>query len=454
MGAKAIPGKLTGRALTAAALIVGGLSLGVDGACAESMSRSVSVRDGSVRIYAPDQSVAVKKSVEIISTALWGTEDQGSVYRLDTGNQVEVELTLPKGYRDVRFKVSLVGFPDSGGAAAVILVNKKRRQLDTPASGESATVMVEDVDKDLVVGANRLLFGSASGRVGLQSVEMFYDAPPGSIKMGKEDSLKVEPKPNEEPKSLKAGDEFNDPLRSGGTGPRMVVIPAGPFVMGSYASEANRQEDEGPPHAVTIAKPFAVGKFEVTFEEWDACVLARACAPADDSGWGRGKRPVINVNYDQALGYTEWLSEQTGQPYRLLSEAEWEYAARAKTDMARHWGNSASQACRFANVDDKTHGCNDGYVNTAPVGSYTQNAFGLHDMLGNVWEWVEDCWNGNYSGAPADGRVWATGDCSRRVFRGGSWDNRPANVRSAVRYGFEPSGRYYYLGFRVARTLP
>lgn len=247
--------------------------------------------------------------------------------------------------------------------------------------------------------------------------------------------------------------------------PEMVVVPAGRFIMGSPPSETGRGAAEGPPHIVTIAKRFAVGKFEVTFREWDACVAARACAQVEDEGWGRERRPVINVAYEQAVSYAEWLSEKTGKRYRLLSEAEWEYAARAGSDKARFWGSGPDRACQFANVYDVTgkaehnfnwenFGCDDKYANTAPVGSFAPNAFGLHDMLGNVWEWVEDCGNDSYTGAPADGSVWSDGDCSRRVNRGGSWNMIPPSVRSANRFRFPPSARGSILGFRVARTLP
>ena len=247
--------------------------------------------------------------------------------------------------------------------------------------------------------------------------------------------------------------------------PEMVVIPAGQFIMGSPPSEAGRYDNEGPPHRVTIAQPFAVGKHEVTFREWDACVAKQACGQAKDEGWGRALRPVINVSYEQAVGYVEWLSETTGKKYRLLSEAEWEYAARAGSDKARFWGSSPDRACQFANVYDlkskakrkydwENFGCDDGYAYTAPVGAFKPNAFGLYDMLGNVWEWVEDCWWYNYLDAPVDGRTRSTGDCSRRVYRGGSWYDNPRVVRSASRFRNEPTVRSDDLGFRVARTLP
>jgi formylglycine-generating enzyme required for sulfatase activity len=175
---------------------------------------------------------------------------------------------------------------------------------------------------------------------------------------------------------------------------------------------------------------------------------------------------VINVSYEEATRYLAWLSEKTNKKYRLLSEAEWEYAARAGSDKVRFWGNAPEQACRYANVfnpatktkykasDLQAFSCNDGYIETAPVGSFKPNAFGLHDMLGNVWEWVEDCWNPRYAGAPADGSVWNAGDCSKRVLRGGGWYFGPRNVRLAKRLKNEPTKRGHDLGFRVARALP
>ncbi len=258
--------------------------------------------------------------------------------------------------------------------------------------------------------------------------------------------------------------------------PELVVIPPGAFVMGSPPSETGRDNDEGPAHQVNIARPFALGKYEVTFDEWDACVAERACKEVKDEGWGRGRRPVINLDWEQALGYTEWLSQKTGKRYRLPSEAEWEYAARAGSEKARFWGTTTDRACQFANVYDqsgeKEHhwqsegrkwsdgtrvtifDCDDGYPNTAPVGSFQPNGFGLYDILGNVWEWTEDCSNSSYAGAPVDGSPWRTGDCGKRVDRGGGWNYSPQFVRSAFRFRGTASNRYGDLGFRVARTLP
>ena len=244
-------------------------------------------------------------------------------------------------------------------------------------------------------------------------------------------------------------------FRDCNTCPQMVVVPAGTFTMGSPASEEGRYDKEGPRHSVTIPAPFAVGVYEVTFAEWDTCVRAGGCggyAPADE-GWGRGSRPVINVSWDDAQAYVSWLSQQTGARYRLLSEAEWEYVARAGSRTARYWGESESGQCRYANGHDDDAPCSDGYEYTAPVGSFAPNVFGLYDVLGNVWEWTQDCWNRSYAGAPADGSAWQSGDCGDRVLRGGSWFSYPRLLRSAYRLWSPTVFRNYLNGFRVARTL-
>ncbi len=227
--------------------------------------------------------------------------------------------------------------------------------------------------------------------------------------------------------------------------PEMVVIPAGSFLMGSPKSETGRSDSEGPQHRVTIALPVAVGKFTVTFDEFDACVADGGCShKPHDRDRGRGRRPVIDVSWEDAKAYTEWLSQKTGTPYRLLTEAEWEYAARAATSTAYSFGDIITS--QQANYDETHEG-------TVPVGCYPANAFGLHDMHGNVWEWTEDCWNANYTGAPSDGSAWTTGDCGQRVRRGGSWSNYPRNLRSASRNRGPAGNRYDVNGFRVSRTL-
>lgn len=238
--------------------------------------------------------------------------------------------------------------------------------------------------------------------------------------------------------------------------PEMVVIPAGQFTMGAPSHEEGRAAHEGPQHRVTIDEPFAVGKYEVTFDEWDACVVDGGCGyRLGDKGMGRGNRPVINASWEDARAYVRWLSRKTGAAYRLLSEAEWEYAARAGTATPFHSG--ATIRSDQANYDG-THtygGSPEGVARkkTVPVGSFPPNAFGLHDMHGNVWEWVEDCWNGTYAGAPGDGTAWTTGDCARRVLRGGSWNDPPERLRAANRGMYSPVDRNTLQGFRIARTL-
>ena len=266
--------------------------------------------------------------------------------------------------------------------------------------------------------------------------------------------------------------------------PKMVPVPVS-YMMGSPESEAGRSDDEGPVHRVKFARPFAVSKHEVTRGEFARFVSERgrsmgdSCRTYEGGGWDwrSGKswenpgfsqtdeHPVVCVSWKDAKAYVGWLSEETGKEYRLLSESEWEYVARAGTGTSRYWGEGEAGQCEYANgADEALKGeyadwpwavasCNDGHVWTSPVGRFGANGFGLHDVLGNVWEWVEDCWNGSYRGAPADGSAWESGDCERRVLRGGSWNFIPGDLRSANRNG-DPTGyRDLNAGFRVARTL-
>jgi formylglycine-generating enzyme required for sulfatase activity len=229
--------------------------------------------------------------------------------------------------------------------------------------------------------------------------------------------------------------------------PQMVSIPAGSFMMGSPANETGRYDDEGPQRRVSVPA-FAAGRYEVTWAEWDRCVAAGGCASLAADGFGGGSRPVTNVPWNEAVAYTKWLSNKTGQTYRLLSEAEWEYAARAGNSGRWSFGENevslGSYAWYSSNSGSATHA----------VGTKTANAFGLHDMHGNVWEWVQDCHAGNYSaGQPSNGSAYTSGSCSFRVYRGGSWGDAPQNLRSADRLTNVPSIRGDILGFRVARTL-
>jgi formylglycine-generating enzyme required for sulfatase activity len=251
--------------------------------------------------------------------------------------------------------------------------------------------------------------------------------------------------------ALKPKDTFHECAKAKDC-PEMVVLPPGPFTMGSPVSEegASRlNDDERPQHLVTIPKAFAVSEYDVTFEDWDACAAVGGCPSADDSGFGRGTRPVINVTWEEARQYAAWLALMTGRPYRLLTEAEWEYAARAGSKTAYYWGPTIG----IGNAD--CNGCGSPWDNgeTAPVGSFKLNGFGLYDMAGNVWQWTQDCYQKSYEGAPSDGSAVLNGDCSRRTRRGGGWGYNPPILRSANRGADSPVNRSAFVGFRIARSL-
>ena len=239
--------------------------------------------------------------------------------------------------------------------------------------------------------------------------------------------------------------------------PRMVVVPPGAFAMGSPPQESGRYPDEGPQRTVTIPASLAVGAAEVTFAQWDACVRAGGCDGyrPDDAGWGRGQRPVINVGREDAGRYLAWLSGKTRRAYRLPSEAEWEFLARAGTATPFHTGTTIAPS--QANYNGTfAYGAGVGGAfrrRTLPVGAFAANAFGLHDVHGNVWEWVGDCWNDSYANAPTDGTAWRAGDCGKRVQRGGSWSNAPKDVRSAVRNWRAAGHKDANSGFRVVREI-
>ena len=271
----------------------------------------------------------------------------------------------------------------------------------------------------------------------------------------------------------------------------MLVVPAGSYAMGAAPGEEARENlgddfrnRSEPRHAVKV-RTFSAGKFEVTRGQYG--VFSEATGRKDrgcfiwtgtqfdldpdkswrDTGYAQDNaHPVTCVSWEDASAYASWLSARTGRKYRLLTEAEWEYVARAGTTTARFWGDDPGRACEYANGADASarararHGsdwhvadCDDGYAYTAPVGRYGANAFGFHDMLGNVEEWTQDCWNPNYVGAPVDGSAAAAGDCALRAARGGSWHDAPVGLRAAYRVGSPTTIRVYTRGFRVARDM-
>jgi formylglycine-generating enzyme required for sulfatase activity len=239
--------------------------------------------------------------------------------------------------------------------------------------------------------------------------------------------------------------------------PEMVVVPAGSFMMGSPENEEDRSKDESPQHRVTFSQPFAVGKFSITFDEWDACAADGGCnnyKPSDE-GWGRGSRPVINVSWDDAKAYVAWLSRKSGKYYRLLSEAEREYITRAATTTPFWWGSSIStgQANYNGNYTYGSGAKGELRQKTVPVDSFQPNPWGLYQVHGNVYDWVEDCYHDTFDGAPPNGSAWTGGDCKYRVLRGGSWYIVPRYLRAASRGRYPIDVRVSLLGFRLGRTL-
>jgi len=274
--------------------------------------------------------------------------------------------------------------------------------------------------------------------------------------------------------------------------PEMVVIPPGEYAMGSPSTETGRFDSEGPQHRVAIGYALAVGEYDITRGEYAAFARATGyrpnhagCFTANASGaavglsaganWRRpgfdqtARDPVVCISFDDASAYAAWLSRKSGHAYRLLSEAEYEYAERAGTTTAYWWGDDATPACSYANVADldakassdwtarfpgrTVESCHDGYVFTSPAGSFRPNAFGLYDMTGDVWSWLADCWSDSYAGAPTDGSANLAGDCGRRSLRSGSWSYSSRILRSANRDRVTAAARLIDVGFRVARTL-
>ena len=345
---------------------------------------------------------------------------------------------------------------DYGNGDGQVTLAEARKYLDEEMTYRARRTWSREQKADVQGDAGRVLVAFAGGRMPVR--------PGGQAKA--QAAAVVVPPPPPPPSGVtvlkgrypEAGSVFRDC----GDCPEMVVVPSGSFDMGS-----NEYDSEKPVHRVAIPRAFAVGKYEVTFDQWDACVSGGGCEgggdsnnklPAHDEGWGHGKRPVINVSWEDAQSYVKWLNGKVGGnvhvaggsgsgPYRLLSESEWEYAARGGT--STKWSCGDSEGCLSGVA---VFNANSG-SRTASVGSKSANGFGLHDMHGNVFEWVEDCWNESYAGAPKDSMARTTGNCSQREQRGGSWSSLPGGLRSANRDWDGAGVRLDFIGFRIARTL-
>jgi formylglycine-generating enzyme required for sulfatase activity len=319
----------------------------------------------------------------------------------------------------------------------------------TPDQGDLAADGTIEVVATLVPAAQsvlprqydgQLIFKNiSSGDVTMRNAKLIVLPRPQPLPPVAETNVAVPLSPERE-RALKPMDRFKECANC----PEMVVVPAGSFTMGSPGSEAGRYPNEGPQHLVTFAKLFAVSRFTLTFDEWDACLADGGCnsyRPADQS-WGRGRRPVIYVSWNDAKGYLSWLSRKTEKPYRLLSESEREYVTRAGTTTAYWWGSSILSS--QANYSGRQ---------TLPVDSFAPNPWGLFQVHGNIWDWTEDCYQNSYKEAPTVGLAVTKGDCSRRVTRGGAWRSIPEYLRSASRDSEITDARNNGLGIRLARTL-
>jgi formylglycine-generating enzyme required for sulfatase activity len=338
------------------------------------------------------------------------------------------------------FTTELIKQLRTGGITAETAFNRTRIGVSHASNNEQVPFVVSSLSEEFYLASSRSLVTNPPA-----ISEPTRLAPP--------QTTHEPPRPRQQPTQQAAREPARQPVHAGPGKvlrdctdcPDLVVVPTGSFDMGSPTSDYDK-----PIHRVSIGKPFAIGLFEVTFKEWDRCVEDRGCKTRpDDRGWGRGNHPVINVSWLDAKQYVEWLTKKTGHVYRLPSEAEWEYAARAGTTSPFWWGRNVG--AREANCLECKTGKGE---QSLPVGSYKPNAFGLFDTAGNVAEWVEDCWHDDYKGAPGDGSAWgASGTCQLRVLRGGSFDSQALYVQSGVRFRYDYDVPYSANGFRVVREL-
>lgn len=331
-------------------------------------------------------------------------------------------------------------------STSVAVVEDFIRQFSTTPYGSMARARLDELRKSQVAVAAPPQVAAPSAPAAAASPAQ-PSGPNATAGLFQSNPISAPPAQNQE-RVLRPKDVFKDC----DVCPEMIVVPAGTFTMGSPLSEKGRTGDEGPEHLVAFARPFAVGKFSVTFAEWDACVAGGGCNGyrPGDLDWGRDRQPVINVNWNDAKAYVAWLSRKTGKPYRLLTESEREYVTRAGTRSAYWVGPviAGSQANYNATAQ------NGPYLRRSnPVDSYAPNPWGLYQVHGNIEEWTEDCYSENYNVSPTDGSPWVQSDCKFRVVRGGSWAYRPVALRSADRAQYLPTYRGDTVGLRVARAL-
>ena len=368
------------------------------------------------RAGASEPAAPVRPAPPVAPTPVRASESPFTVEPEPAGATVEL-LSFKEAYRagmqlppgDYQVEVQAAGYEpqriwiaheENGGPYKVVLAALRQPFTIRPEPAE-AQVRILDIPERYQAG-----MALSAGRYRVEVSASGYETKTETVAHG--------PAPTERRIALaRAGRQPGERFRDCATCPEMIVVPAGSFLMGSPETEAERSDSEGPQHRVTIPAPIAVGVYEVTFAEWEACVSGGGCGgyrPGDE-GWGRDRRPVINVSWEDARAYAAWLSRQTGQAYRLLSEAEWEYVARAGTTTAFHFGGtiSASQANYDGNYTYGGGRKGQYRERTVAVGRFAPNAFGLYDVHGNVWEWVADCWNESYAGAPRDGQAWTRG---------------------------------------------
>jgi formylglycine-generating enzyme required for sulfatase activity len=324
-------------------------------------------------------------------------------------------------------------------------LGKERAQLEEIRRAQQATAQQQRRIAWLLAGLALLVGGSILGIIAWinqsfikEQLNWYWNVRP--YRIANFDNYVL---PATRERALRPGDPFRECAKDC---PEMIVVPAGEFKMGSPVNEKGRFINEGPQHSVKIARPFAVSKYDVTFADWHACAAFGGCPPKGRAG---DTEPLVHVSWEDAQAYVKWLRSMTGKEYRLLSEAEWEYAARAGTPTAFYWGDEIGKN----NANCLSCGSQWDNRQAAPVGQFKANAFGLYDMAGNVWQWVQDCYNENYDGAPTDGTPWTAGDCNHHVIRGGSWLDIPPRLRSANRLWGPPAASVYIVGLRVARSL-